>query len=267
MSQQNICKFTSSPLQESLSVSCFVLETDLKITEKKSILHHHRLLLIAQGTGILRLNEQTFPIQCGDLIFGFESEYLSMESMEDLAFLYIEFHGGRAEHLFRRFHINEFNRKFEGHNGLIPFWNESLSRVKEEAIDLAAESVLLYTFSRFSIDSNENSHLINKILKITEDHFSDPSLSISKIAKLLSYHPKYLSHLFKQKMNVTYSEHLRSVRLKHAISLFNCGLDSIKNVSLLSGFSDPLYFSNVFKKHVGDSPTEYIKRISTQLSE
>ena len=48
------------------------------------------------------------------------------------------------------------------------------------------------------------------------------------------------------------------IRLKNAIALFDHGLDSIKNVALLSGFSDPLYFSSVFKAEVGRSPKEYI---------
>ena len=80
----------------------------------------------------------------------------------------------------------------------------------------------------------------------------------SAIAEELAYNAKYLSHAFKEKMQMTYSEYLRSLRIKYAISLFDHGIDSIKNVALLSGFIDPLYFSNVFKKSVGTSPKTYI---------
>ena len=58
-------------------------------------------------------------------------------------------------------------------------------------------------------------------------------------------------------MGVTYSEYLRDLRIKYAVSLLNEGLDSIKNVALLSGFADPLYFSNIFKKTIGISPRKY----------
>ena len=60
-------------------------------------------------------------------------------------------------------------------------------------------------------------------------------------------------------MNISYSEYLRSVRLKYAVTLFDHGIDSVKNVALLSGFSDPLYFSKVFKDTIGVSPTVYVK--------
>jgi AraC-like DNA-binding protein len=44
------------------------------------------------------------------------------------------------------------------------------------------------------------------------------------------------------------------------VSLLEHGIDSVKNVALLSGFSDPLYFSTVFKKDIGISPKEYMKK-------
>ena len=50
------------------------------------------------------------------------------------------------------------------------------------------------------------------------------------------------------------------MRLKYAVSLFDYGLDSVKNVAILSGFADPLYFSSVFKESIGISPREYIER-------
>ena len=58
-------------------------------------------------------------------------------------------------------------------------------------------------------------------------------------------------------MGVSYSEYLRTLRIKYAVSLFDHGIDSVKNVALLSGFADPLYFSTVFKKYTGLSPKEY----------
>ena len=58
-----------------------------------------------------------------------------------------------------------------------------------------------------------------------------------------------------------YTEYLHMFRIKYAISLFENGLDSIKNVAFLSGYSDPLYFSTVFKNKIGISPKNYIKEL------
>jgi YesN/AraC family two-component response regulator len=86
------------------------------------------------------------------------------------------------------------------------------------------------------------------MIEITEDNFKDPVLSLTTVAQALSYNPKYLSHAFKESMGVGYAEYLRSIRIRFAVSLLDLGIDSIKNVALLSGFTDPLYFSTVFKK-------------------
>ena len=61
---------------------------------------------------------------------------------------------------------------------------------------------------------------------------------------------------------MTYSEYLRATRFKYAISLFELGISSIKNVALLAGFSDPFYFSNAFKKTIGVSPREFILKMA-----
>ena len=149
------------------------------------------------------------------------------------------------------------NCSVRGFDGLIPIWHESLSRASEETIDLAAESMLLYTFSRLVSEAGEQNAVINRVIAFSEKRFTDPALSLATLAEELGYNAKYLSHLFKERMGLGYAEYLRSLRVKFAVSLFDHGIDSVKNVAALSGFSDPLYFSTVFKKTVGVSPKEY----------
>ena len=65
-------------------------------------------------------------------------------------------------------------------------------------------------------------------------------------------------------MGITYSEYLKNLRIKYAISLFEHGIESVKNVAFLSGFSDPLYFSTVFKSNIGVPPKEYKNKIKNK---
>ena len=62
-------------------------------------------------------------------------------------------------------------------------------------------------------------------------------------------------------MGIGYTEYLRTLRVKYAIMLFEQGIDSAKNVAFLAGFSNPLYFSKVFKQVVGVAPSEFKKEI------
>lgn len=256
--QRNICKFTAPSLPDTLAVSCFVLETDEATMLCERTLCSNRMLLAVSGKGAIVINGIPLELKAGDLVFAFEGESVVMREPKQLTYLYIDFGGSRADELLHRFGIGKGERLFEGFDGLIPMWTESLSRANEQNIDLATESVLLYTFSRLTGANGKNNELVDRMIELTEEHFKEHEFSLSEVSRLLSYNPKYLSHLFKKKLGVGYSEYLCLLRIKYAITLFDHGIDSIKNVALLSGYTDPLYFSSVFKKHIGVSPKEYI---------
>lgn len=260
MRQNNICKFISPGEAEQLSVSCFVLESDTEVLQRDLRLAAHRAILVIEGEGHFTFDKRDFSFAAGTLLFGFEGEYQQVSCSEESKCMYIDFRGSRADALLRRFGITPTERCFESFDSLVPLWMESLSRADEQTIDLASESMLIYTFSRLSPAASPKRTVAYDIVELTEERFNDPTLSVNQIAQELGYNPKYISHVFKEKMGLGYSQYLRAQRIKYAVSLFDNGIDSIKNVALLSGFTDPLYFSTVFKKNVGVSPKEYLSR-------
>lgn len=255
--RDNICKFVPAGVSDQLSVSCFIYESDEETMKKPTRLSLNIAILAVQGRGSIKFDSTSVPFSPGTLVFGFEGESFLVEPREACEYMYIRFSGLRADELFRRFDIREGNRHFPGFDGLIPLWKESLSRASDDTVDLAAESMLIYAFSRLSANLSEKDGIVKKIIEISEKSFTDSTLSITTVADRLGYNGKYLSHIFREKTGVRYSEYLRSLRIKYAVSLIEHGIDSVKNVAVLSGFSDPMYFSTVFKESVGVSPKEY----------
>lgn len=260
MSERNICKFYTPSMADPIRIHCFVYESSPeKISHFVPELGRNKMILVTQGSGALRINGQDLPYTTGSLLFLFREDRVALAEDEDSHFMYVDFSGQRAEELLRRFGISPDNRCFEGFGGMIPLWKECLLRASPETIDLAAEGVLLHTLSRMRSEEESRSETVAAILRIVETEFNDHELSIAAIGRRLSYHPKYLSHLFKREMGVGFTEYLRDKRVNYARALFDHGIDSIKNVALLSGFNDPLYFSNVFKRVTGVSPTRYLQ--------
>ncbi len=257
MKNKNICKFIPDVSLDQLKTHCFIYETNPDVMKSPFVLPHHRAILVTQGTGSFKFGESLTEFAPGNLVFGFENETFSTICDNSCEYMYIDFSGTRADTLFRRFGINEKTRIFTGFDGMLPLWREGLSRASQVNIDLTSEGILLYTLSRLTGISVNQNHLINKIIEITEGDFNNPSLSLSAIAETLAYNPKYISHIFKQKMGISYSEYLNTQRIKYAVLLIEHGIESVKNIAFLSGFSDPLYFSTVFKKFIGVSPKEY----------
>lgn len=264
MKDRNICKLPVQCLHSSLTISNFIYETNHTTMATMVTLSTHKAILVCSGSGIFQFNGIPTGAKIGDLLFGFQGETFTVQPDDSCEYFYISFEGSRCTHIFDRFSIGLQSRLFSGLEGLIPLWKDSLSLACEQALDLAAEGILLYTISRLDTESVKRHGLIDKVLELTNAHFTSPDLSIAMLSEMLSYNPKYLSHLFKTEVGINYSEYLRNMRLQFAVSLFNSGLDSVKNVALLSGFSDPLYFSSVFKKEIGLSPKEYLKSHSKQ---
>lgn len=254
----NICKFPTGVQLDSLNVSCFVLETDRKVMAKSDILKKGRMLLVIQGEATFCFDRTQIRLSAGSLVFGFREETFCVTEPKNCRYMYLDFDGFRGAELLRRFDIRPENRCFDNLDCLIPLWQESLSRAGKQTVDIAGESMFLYALSRLSSDSC-SSGLIGKMLEIAKQSFTDADLSVSAVAEELNYNPKYLSHVFKKKMGISYSEYLRTLRVQYAASLFDHGIDSVKNVAFLSGFTDPLYFSSVFKSVTGLSPKEYKK--------
>ncbi len=260
MSTKNICKFVSTQVPKNLTVYNFVLETDRDNVTKVHKLEHNRLILINAGACVFNINRTRINAEVGDIVFCFVGETFCVEEHDKaLEYMYVSFDGIRSSEIFNRFGIDTDNRHFKGFNGILPLWRESLSHASELTIDLTAEGVLLYTLSRFDSEETMQETVVGKMIKITKERFSEPNLSIDVLSQDLSYNSKYLSHIFKAKMGVKYSDYLRATRLKFAVSLFDNGLTIVKNVALLSGFSDPLYFSTVFKRNIGVTPKKYIQ--------
>lgn len=256
----SICKFSSSSGISDFTISCFVLETEIDVMKSPKKLKQNTMILVEQGSGSFLFDGVSYPFSQGTLIFGFEKETFSLEKGEDISYFYINFTGIRSTDLLNRFGIFPHMRIKDNYNGLIPLFKHSLVNTPQDNIDIASEGLLLYVFSQLDVNYQVQNDVIQKIIKLTNEHFRDHDMSIAIIAKEMGYNTKYLSHFFKQNMKLSYSEYLRSVRLKYAISLFDLGLSSVKNVAILSGFSDPLYFSNTFKKSLGLSPSDYIEK-------
>ena len=165
MNSKNICKFVSNVMDTNLNINCFILETNPEIMMLKYKSVGNRMVLVTKGKGYFNIDREYYEYEKGTLIFIFEGETYSVNFLEETEYMYVDFTGIRAEELFRRFSIRSLNRNFKGFEGLIPLWQESLSRANEKTIDLAAESTLLYTFSRLFGSVAEKNDPVNKAIE------------------------------------------------------------------------------------------------------
>lgn len=255
-----ICKFNNSKAN---AINClqFIYET----TDAQDHLLHascHHVGIVYKGDGMLTVNNESVRISQSDIYFIKKDSTFSIKRSPEMEYFYISFSGWHADELMDRIGISTHNFVFRGHNGIVEFWTSCFDKSVDSNLDLFSEAVLLFTAANLSDKQKEKSPLSERIAEYINEHFNDPGLKLSAIASALGYDPKYLSSVFKTKQGITITNYMKSLRVKHAAFLFEEGVESVKSVALLSGFSDALYFSKVFKQETGLSPSDYIKQVA-----
>ncbi|HWQ78140.1 MAG TPA: response regulator [Anaerovoracaceae bacterium] len=83
------------------------------------------------------------------------------------------------------------------------------------------------------------------------------TITLEDVAREIHVSPQYLSKLFKDETGENFIEYLTGIRIRNAKSMLEGDELSIKEICYNIGYSDPNYFSRIFKKIVGVTPTEY----------
>lgn len=119
--------------------------------------------------------------------------------------------------------------------------------------------------SNMSTGSSDHTHyLIRKALELIDENFSK-DISLNEISESLNISSYYFSKLFKDETGEGFVEYLTRKRVERAKEMLKDPERSIKEVGCDCGYSDPNYFSRIFKKVVGMTPTEYKERAGSGL--
>jgi AraC-like DNA-binding protein/CheY-like chemotaxis protein len=102
--------------------------------------------------------------------------------------------------------------------------------------------------------------LVQQAIALIEEHYSDPTLTIGKIAAHVGRRPAALSMAFKRSTDMTVSEYLRRIRLEHAGRLLTLTTQSIKEVWSNVGYKHGSNFGHDFKDQFGMSPSDHRAR-------
>ena len=96
---------------------------------------------------------------------------------------------------------------------------------------------------------------VSKFIEYVLENY-DRNFDVNEVIKSIGYSPSYFRTIFKREVGITPFAYVLQYRVKEAKELLSKGYQ-VKTVSAKVGFEDVFYFSKVFKKIVGQSPSKY----------
>lgn len=108
-------------------------------------------------------------------------------------------------------------------------------------------------------ENSFNSHIINKIIQYIQTNYAEP-LTLTDVSKKFNFNYYYLSSYFSSHNSEGFNEFLNKIRIEKACEFLKKDIP-ISLVSSMVGYSDQSYFSKVFKKFTGFTPSSYRKSL------
>jgi len=97
------------------------------------------------------------------------------------------------------------------------------------------------------------------IIQYIDEHYSE-KLLLSHVAEQEHLSLYYLSHLFKDSFGMSFQDYVLKIRCEKARQLLLLSEQSLLDICISCGFSDPKYFNSGFKKQYGCTPRVYRKQ-------
>ncbi len=114
-------------------------------------------------------------------------------------------------------------------------------------------------------DAEEDFSTVERIIASIEENYSDPDFNLDKLSASIKMSKSKVYRDWSAEMDESLNEYLLTVRMNKAKSYLDGQLHSITEVAELSGFKTQSYFSKVFKKYFGLSPSAYVKSLPEQV--
>lgn len=246
-------------------------------TERPTGRRDYQLLYIAKGKGHFFFDGKEQIITEGNMILYRPNEvqmyyYYAPDKTEAY---WVHFTGRHVESILEFYELPETENVF--YTGTSPdyqwMYRQMIQELQlcranyEELLSLMLRHIFIM-INRYIVEGRKAGSDIQNEIERAAHYFNEnynKPLNIDEYAESRHMSTCWFIRSFKQILKVTPMQYILSLRMANAQSLLETSEYNISEIAEAVGYDNPLYFSRLFHKHIGVSPTEYRKMRSGKL--
>lgn len=249
------------------------------------------LTLILEGTILYQINETTYSLKKGEALFCNANTLHTghMDHGQDCIYFSVTFHPrllyGFENSLIYTHYVQTvcedssfpsllFRPEVIWQKNVIQYLYEiyTLHHTEVSSKELKLQILLLQIWNEIfehkqtvpavSASSNKQMERIRTILSYLHTHYAE-KITLEDIASSINLCKSECCRLFKSHMKESLFRYLLNFRIEQSLPLLSTTDKSITEIAESTGFSNPCYFTKIFREHKGCSPSEYRKKLET----
>lgn len=240
--------------------------------------NYYLIHYIVKGEGYYEVENKQYPVCAGQLFIIYPDEIVKYYSPEiektwsfcwmgidgKLARTYLEQAGFRHEKYL--YHLG--NESFLSHVmkclAYIEHCHDNPSQLKLNAYLLACLSDIELKKDEKSTQKLKPVGQVDKAVTYIEYNYMN-AITTSDVAKYLSLERSYFYRIFKKYTGKSPEQYIMNYRIKKSLDLISLGRYTFTEISLSVGIGDVYYFSKLFKRVMGCTPSQYRKSVQNIL--
>ncbi|PRO41703.1 AraC family transcriptional regulator [Bacillus sp. LLTC93] len=247
-----------------------VIQPNSTLREFKA--ENHGFLFTIRGEARMSVNGMAYELQPGSVLHVTPKSQLALQVIGQSEY---EYHS--LFYSLDRDKASECNKPFKLEPGANPRVIELLTmlhqnvhtpggmgklRVKELSLRIMYQ--VLMGCKQRDRDSSPNKRVIEEAVAYIRGQYMNP-LTLHDLAELYDMNPKSFSYFFHKYTGLHPIDYVIQYRMERAREILKAGNIPIRDVAVTVGYPNPLYFSRVFKKKFGVSPSAYISKLDHHL--
>ncbi|MBD8067632.1 AraC family transcriptional regulator [Bacillus sp. PS06] len=221
-------------------------------------LHFHRayeLIFVNEGELIVTIDHKEYIMHQNDIAFIFNNQMHEFKTLNQSDITIVIFSPELIGHFFMKYkgYVPENNVI---HINDIPNLTilDSIYRQKSFLYDICGRLVDHTSF--IPVEHSSKTKVLHKILLYVDQNYSE-DCTLKVISKQLQYDYAYLSKLFIQMANMSFTEYLNHYRISQACYLLKNSQQSISEIALNCGYNNLRSFNRNFKRVTNHSPSGF----------